>query len=67
MLIAFETERVVSLEGPEIPEFEERLKKTKERFYQCLPLQILKEVGASKRKQELDGSCSIYMCLEGQS
>ena len=67
MLIAFETERVVSLEGPEIPEFEERLKKTKERFYQSLPLQILKEVEAPKRKQELDGSYSICMFLENQS
>ena len=67
MLIAFEKERVVSLEGPEIPEFEEKLKKTKERFYQSLPLQILKEVEAPKRMQELDGSYSLCMFLENQS
>ena len=67
MLISFETERVVSLEGPEIPEFEEKLKKTKKRFYQSLQLQILKEVEAPKRMQELDGSYSICMFLENQS
>ena len=67
MLIAFETAQAVQLEGQEITEFEESLGKTKERFYQCLPLQILKEAGASKRKQELDGSYPIRMALEDQS
>ena len=67
MLIAFETVRAIRLDGQEIVEFGESLRKTKDRFYRYLPLQILDEVGVPKRKQELDGSCPIRMFLEDQS
>ena len=67
MLIAFEIAQAVRLDGQEIMEFEESLRKTKDCFYQYLPLQILEEGGASNQKQDLDSSYPICMLFQVQS